>query len=103
MGQGRWSGLLSLLVTAIVIGSLYVINGWDLPTYLGLALLALAFQQWHAHGRRFSRLFLLDLAVPALLLAALSYLAVSALLPGICFTFAGHRPGPLDRSLADRR
>ena len=72
-GQGA-KGLLSLLVMGIVVGSLYVINGWDLPTYLGLLLLALACQQWHLHGRRFSRQLLLDFAVPALLLAGLSYI-----------------------------
>ena len=72
-GQGA-RGLLSLVVMSIVIGSLYVINGWDLPTYLGLVLLALACQQWHVHGRRFSRQLLLDFAVPSLLLAGLSYL-----------------------------
>ncbi len=73
LGRG-WHGIISLLAAAIVIGSLYVINGWDLPTYLGLALLALAFQQWHAHGRRYSRLFLLDLGAPVLILVALTFL-----------------------------
>jgi YYY domain-containing protein len=73
LGRG-WHGIISLLAAAIAIGSLYVINGWDLPTYLGLALLALAFQQWHAHGRRYSRLFLLDLGAPALILVALTFL-----------------------------
>ena len=47
--------LLGLLVAAMTLGGLYVINGWDLPTYLGLALLALAMQQWLAYGRAFSR------------------------------------------------
>ena len=50
-----------LLVAAMTLGGLYVINGWDLPTYLGLALLALAMQQWLAYGRAFSRPLLLDL------------------------------------------
>ncbi len=72
-GSGR-DALYSLIGAGIVIGSLYAINGWDLPTYLGLALLALAGQQWLAHGRRFSRLFLLDLLVPAAILTALSFL-----------------------------
>ncbi len=38
--QGR-GGRLELLLTGIVLGSLYAINSWDLPTYLLLYLLAL--------------------------------------------------------------
>ncbi|MGO8949012.1 MAG: DUF2298 domain-containing protein [Ktedonobacterales bacterium] len=72
-GTGR-EGLYSLFGAGIVIGSLYVINGWDLPTYLGLALLALACQQWQAHGRRLDTPFLLDLATPAVILTALVFL-----------------------------
>ncbi len=45
---------LTLVTAAIIIGGLYAMNGWDLPTYAGLALLCLAAQQWRAHGRRFS-------------------------------------------------
>ncbi len=72
-GRGR-AGIYTLGALSIAIGSLYAINGWDLPTYLGLALLALAVQQWLAHGRRWSSLFLLDLFAPAALLVALSLL-----------------------------
>jgi YYY domain-containing protein len=72
-GRGR-IGIGSLVATGIILGSLYCINGWDLPTYLGLVLVALACQQWHAHGRRLNTFFLLDLLVPAVLLIALSVL-----------------------------
>jgi YYY domain-containing protein len=72
-GRGR-IGIGSLVATGIILGSLYCINGWDLPTYLGLVLVALACQQWHAHGRRVNTFFLLDLLVPALILIALSLL-----------------------------
>ena len=58
-GGGR-AGLLALLVSAVALGGLYAINGWDLPTYLGLALLALAIQQWLAHERRFTTALLAD-------------------------------------------
>jgi YYY domain-containing protein len=58
-GAPRWR-FLTLAVSALCLGALYAINGWDFPTYLGLALLALVVQQWLAHGRRFSRLFALD-------------------------------------------
>jgi YYY domain-containing protein len=72
-GRGS-AGVLSLVAAAILIGGLYAINGWDLPTYLGLALLALAFQQWLAHERRLSSLFLLNLCTATVLLTALAFL-----------------------------
>ncbi len=70
----RAAGIVALGLAALTLGSLYAINGWDLPTYLGLSLLALAIQQWIEHGRRWSRLFLLDLASTAVLLGALCVL-----------------------------
>ncbi|HEU5348272.1 MAG TPA: DUF2298 domain-containing protein, partial [Ktedonobacterales bacterium] len=72
-GDGRLS-LLVLLASAVTLGGLYVINGWDLPTYLGLALLALAIQQWLAYERRFTTALLIDFATVALLLGALCVL-----------------------------
>ena len=74
LGNGRLS-LLVLLACGVTIGGLYAINGWDLPTYLGLALLALAIQQWLAHERRFSRQLLIDFLMVALLLCVLCFVA----------------------------
>ena len=65
---------LGLVVSAVTLGGLYVINGWDLPTYLGLALLALAIQQWLAHDRALSRALLADLARCVAPLVALVFL-----------------------------
>ncbi|HKV83515.1 MAG TPA: DUF2298 domain-containing protein [Ktedonobacterales bacterium] len=70
-GRERW---LVLGVTALAIGGLYAINGWDLPTYLGLAALGLAVQQWLAHGRRLTSVFALDLCAAAGLLIALCFI-----------------------------
>lgn len=70
LGDGRLS-LLVLLASGVTLGGLYAINGWDLPTYLGLALLALAIQQWLAHERRFTALLLTDFLTVALLLGGL--------------------------------
>ncbi|HEY7835450.1 MAG TPA: DUF2298 domain-containing protein [Ktedonobacterales bacterium] len=70
-GVGAWR-VLALGGTALVLGALYAINGWDLPTYLGLALLALGIQQWMGHERRGGAIFWLDLAAPAILLVALT-------------------------------
>ncbi len=72
--QGRL-GWLILAVTAVCLGGMYAINGWDLPTYLGLALLAIAIQQWLAHGRRWSSTFALDTLAVGSLLCALCLLA----------------------------
>ena len=44
----------SLLVAGLALGGLYFINGWDLPTYLGIALVTLVLHQWNAHGRTLS-------------------------------------------------
>jgi YYY domain-containing protein len=72
-GAGRL-GLLALAVTSLAVGGLDAINGWDLPTYLGLLLLALVIQQWLAHGRRFTSLLVLDLIAAGALLVALCVL-----------------------------
>src|SRR5579872_916585 len=68
-------GILALVTSAVAIGGLYAINGWDLPTYLGLAVLALAIQQYLAHDRRINSFFLLDLFAAAVLLVACCFLA----------------------------
>ncbi|HEX3269555.1 MAG TPA: DUF2298 domain-containing protein, partial [Ktedonobacterales bacterium] len=76
-GAPRWR-FLTLAVFALCLGALFAINGWDFPTYLGLALLALIVQQWLAHGRRFSRLFALNTFSVVVFLGAL---AVALYLP----------------------
>jgi YYY domain-containing protein len=76
-GAPRWR-FLTLGVSALCLGALYAINGWDFPTYLGLALLALVVQQWLAHGRQFSRLLTLDVFSVVVFLGGL---AVALYLP----------------------
>ncbi|HEV2238744.1 MAG TPA: DUF2298 domain-containing protein [Ktedonobacterales bacterium] len=73
-GAGR-DGWLGLGVTAVALGALYATNGWDLPTYLALALVALALGQWVAHERRWGREYAANLAIAGVLLAALAVLA----------------------------
>jgi YYY domain-containing protein len=72
--DGRLS-LLALLACGVALGGLYAINGWDLPTYLGLALLALAIQQWLAHDRQFSKALLIDFLTTALILGGLCFIS----------------------------
>ncbi len=71
-GARQWP--LGLLVSGLALGGLYVINGWDLPTYLGLALLTLAIQQWLAHERMLTRALLADVARCVAALVALVFL-----------------------------
>ncbi len=97
--QGRLSWLV-LAVTAICLGGMYAINGWDLPTYLGLALLALAIQQWLAHGRRWSSTLALNALAAGSLLCALCLLAYLPFYRGFVSPSQGIGPvGPTDHSL----
>lgn len=66
---------LGIAVTAVALGGLYAINGWDLPTYLGLALLAFALQQWLAHQRAFSRALLFNAGTTIVTLTSLAFLS----------------------------
>ena len=71
-GRG-WRMPLTLGMTALLIGSLYVMNGWDYPTYLALALVCLGLQQWRAHGSRLNWDLALDLFTACAALGALSF------------------------------
>lgn len=71
-GRG-WRMPLTLGVTALLLGSLYAMNGWDYPTYLALALVCLGFQQWLAHHGRLNWDFALDAFTACAALAALSF------------------------------
>ncbi len=72
-GRG-WRLGCTLVVTALVIGGLFVMNGWDYPTYMGLALVCICLQQWLAYGARFHPHLLLDVLMPCMSLVALSFL-----------------------------
>src|SRR5947209_8548960 len=70
-GRG-WRLFLNLGLMAIVLGGLFTMNGWDLPTYLGLALVCIALQQWLAY-KRFCFELVLDVFTNCASLAALSF------------------------------
>jgi YYY domain-containing protein len=40
-----WQKYLNLCVTAIIVGGLFVMNGWDYPTYMGLVFICILLQQ----------------------------------------------------------
>jgi YYY domain-containing protein len=72
-GRG-WCLFLTLAATALVIGGLFVMNGWDYPTYMGLALVCIGLQQWLTYGRRLSMALALDIFSAGGALIALSFL-----------------------------
>ncbi len=70
-GRG-WSIPVNLSCTALVLGSLFLMNGWDYPTYMGLTLVCIIGQQWLAYHEQFSFSLLLDI-----LLAGMSLITCS--------------------------
>jgi YYY domain-containing protein len=72
-GRG-WRLPLTLGMTALMIGGLFVMNGWDYPTYMGLTLVCLALQQWLAYKSTFRPELVLDIFTPAAALVALSFI-----------------------------
>lgn len=72
-GRG-WRLVLTLGTTALVLGSLFTMNGWDFPTYAGIALVCIALQQWLTYSFRLSPELLLDIFLAGAGLIALSLL-----------------------------
>ena len=70
-GHG-WRLPINLGFMALVLGGLFTMNGWDLPTYLGMAVVCIALQQWMAY-RRFSLELVLDVFTNCASLIALSF------------------------------
>lgn len=77
----------TLVITGLSIGGLYAMNGWDLPTYLFIALVAMALQQWRAHQFSWDTEFLRDV----LLLGGVVLIAV--IVPYLPFTLHYVSPG----------
>ncbi|MGH3066736.1 MAG: DUF2298 domain-containing protein [Gaiellaceae bacterium] len=50
-GDGRLGAAVRFLLLAVVVGSLWVINTWDFPTYAALAAAALVLGSWTARGK----------------------------------------------------
>src|SRR5260370_34809532 len=72
-GRG-WHMPLTLGTTALVLGGLFAMNGWDFPTYLGITLVCIVLQQWLAHASRFSFELVLDVLIVVVNVASLSFL-----------------------------
>src|SRR5207302_1582156 len=44
-GRG-WKLPITMATTALILGGLFAMNGWDFPTYVGLTVVCIAFQQY---------------------------------------------------------
>lgn len=72
-GRG-WRLPLTLGTTALILGGLYTMNGWDFPTYVALAVVCIALQQWLTYQTRFTPALFVDIFTAAGSLIALSFL-----------------------------
>jgi YYY domain-containing protein len=104
-GRG-WRLVLTLGVNALVIGGLFTMNGWDLPTYLGLAFVCIILQQWLAYNGRARPALFVDIFSACGTLAALVFLLylpfyVNFISPsqGIGFVMGGERSSLRDELL----
>lgn len=71
-GSG-WRLPFNLGVTALILGGLFTMNGWDFPTYLTLAIVCIGLQQWMAYQSRFRIDLVLDVFTIVAALTALSF------------------------------
>ena len=71
-GSG-WRLPFNLGVTALILGGLFTMNGWDFPTYLTLATICIGLQQWMAYQSRFRFDLVLDVFTVVAALTALSF------------------------------
>ncbi len=72
-GRG-WRLPLTLVTTALILGGLYTMNGWDFPTYVALAVVCIALQQWLTYQTRFTPALFIDIFTAVGSLIALSFL-----------------------------
>jgi len=76
-GRG-WRLPITLVTTALILGGLFTMNGWDFPTYVGLTVVCIVLQQWLAYRSRAGeerRLeLLLDIFTACASLIALSFI-----------------------------
>jgi YYY domain-containing protein len=72
-GSG-WRLPFNLGVTALILGGLFTMNGWDFPTYLTLTIICIGLQQWMAYQSRFGIDLVLDVFTVVVALTALSLL-----------------------------
>jgi len=72
-GRG-WRLPLTMGTTALILGGLFTMNGWDFPTYVGLALICIILQHWLVYRGRIRLELLLDVFTACAGLVALSFI-----------------------------
>jgi YYY domain-containing protein len=72
-GRG-WQIPITLIMTALILGGLFTMNGWDFPTYVGLAIVCIVVQQWLAYHAHLEWGLVIDSAVAIVSLVVLSFL-----------------------------
>lgn len=72
-GRG-WRLPLTMGITALILGGLFTMNGWDFPTYVGLTVVCIVLQQWLVYHSRFCLELLLDIFTACAGLIALSFI-----------------------------
>ncbi len=72
-GRG-WRLPFTLGTTALILGGLFTMNGWDFPTYVALAIVCIALQQWLAYKSTFCLDLVLDVFTASAALIALSFI-----------------------------
>src|SRR5260370_17358805 len=60
-------------ITALALGGLFTMNGWDYPTYASITLICIGRQQWLAYRSRFSLELVLDVVTVSAALVAFSF------------------------------
>ena len=58
---------------SLVIGSLWMVNAWDFPTYLTIAIFAIAFSEW-SKEKQFSKTFILHFSIKTFILLILTFI-----------------------------
>ena len=104
-GSG-WRLPFTMGTTALILGGLFTMNGWDFPTDLTITIICIALQQWLAYQSRFSLEFVLDVFTAGAALAALSFFLYSPFyfnfvspLQGIGLVSSGDRSPISDEAL----
>lgn len=68
-----WQCLLTLVITALVLGELFTMNGWDFPTYMALTLICIGLQHWLAYQKQFQLALLGNFCLASILLVWLAF------------------------------
>ena len=72
-GRG-WRLPITMGITALILGGLFTMNGWDFPTYVGLTVICIVLQHWLVYHARFRLEMVLDVFTVCAGLIALAFI-----------------------------